>query len=270
VLPRVSRVASSLLADGGMPMLRRELGDLMRQRMVPRPPVFDRMIGGRDIPSFVHLALCYGLSLSVRGLAVSRISGTPIYKHAWVRAPSLRFQLESLTAARKSVEPPKWFPWGRILVKAFDPAQPAVRRDKYFASDVLRSLRLRASTVMGDDFSSRLLTTGTRTDTRSPTDAEVVVLDILRDVGVWPRYADTTRPEQLAAGLRALVKAASPALAAPMELISGQLQNRWVRGVELDFRLRFRRDALWDVFDSTGVSEALKSYNNRFLEGDPV
>jgi hypothetical protein len=62
----------------------------------------------------------------------------------------------------------------------------------------------------------------------------------------------------LASWLRQIADVKLPAISRPIEFISSNLQPGWVRNVESGFRIEFKRDTFWDVFNDPGFGKALK------------
>jgi hypothetical protein len=96
------------------------------------------------------------------------------------------------------------------------------------------------------------------------TEREAIVVETLTKVGLVPRFAETTRIERLAKVLRGLAEHQA-AWKFTAELITSSFQAEWARNLEAGFRIRFRRDNFWDVFEDSGI-KSLKNKKTDSIE----
>ena len=251
-------LAQELIRDNCLPRLTDALLTFQRDFGLREPRQYTHLIGNATFESLIHFAISYSLGISLRGWSyaanIALLTEEPVYRYAWIRSPALGVNISGKLERLTEDCPSSWFPWGSILRYAFDPENPLLKRDTALVSEVLVAIRessanLPARVCLGTKYPEHA----------PPTDAEVLVLDILRGAGVLPRYADTTRAEILSRWLREIIRRAAPFLELPAELITSATQTKWLRGIEFAFRLRFRRDTLWDVFEEPGVRRSLKT-----------
>jgi hypothetical protein len=266
VVRRAGALVRQLLEKRKLPHLEAAILELQGKGDFKTPRVYEPLVGTPEIPSFVHLCISYTFSVFLRGWSyaayLSDLPDVPIYKHAWIRSAALRSGI-GLAISRVAADVEKsWFPWGNILSEVFSDRAPLVPRDLSAASEVLIGLR-KETEHRRDQLSEALTKVSTERDKATPTDAEILILDILRNVEVVPRYSPSIRTEFLAKWLRDLVTHTAPIFNIPAEFITGVVQNRWLRRQELNLRLRFRRDKLWDVFEDPNIRASIRAFKER-------
>jgi hypothetical protein len=232
--------------------------DLHKNEEFREPEDYSKLIGTSEIPSFIHLCASYALSFCLRGWSyAARIGIThknSIYRHLWLRAPALRTDVGDLLNRRPEKVPIELFPWGRILLSIFDPQNPITSRELSRVKEVLMGIRELSKQYSEElTISSRALIHPSTQVTPKLTKEEILVLDILGKLNIRPRYANTTRPEKLAEWLRKIFSDALPFLKIPVELVTSNTQSTLLRGIESAFRIRFRRDTYWDIFENPGI-----------------
>ncbi|HWM92686.1 MAG TPA: hypothetical protein VN493_18115 [Thermoanaerobaculia bacterium] len=263
---RTGPLVRQLLAEHRLSHLEAAILSLQEKENFKPPQAYEHLVGTSEIPSFVHLCASYTFSVFLRGWSyaanLSKDPDVPIYKHAWIRCAALRSGIGSPVSRVRADGSELWFPWGNILAEVFSDRAPLIPKAQSAASDVLLGLRQQTEHLRSQ-LASALVEVNTGNPRATPTDAEVLILDTLRDVDVVPRYSISTRTEFLARWLRDLVEQTAPIFKIPAELITGVVQNRWLREKEFDLRLRFRRDKLWDIFEDPSIRASIRAFKER-------
>lgn len=253
---RAGETTRQLIDAQSFPLLREEIGLLQRQDNIRAPEEYQPLIGTKDVPSFFHLVVAYAISVSIRGCSyaygLAQIPGAPIYRHHWMRSPALRFGFPSATVA-KDPQPSEWIPWGTILRNALGPAGD--RPDYPELDRILTELRAKTPRLREE-----LTKTGDRINRHGLTEDEEILIEAMLDVGIAPRYAQTTRAEKLAAWLRDLTALYLPIFKVPVEIVTSGLQPHMLRTFETNLRRTFRRDTFWEVLEDPGIRSALRKY----------
>jgi hypothetical protein len=260
-IKRCSVIARTVLKDGELAQVQTVIAKLQQNDSIQIPGIYEHLIGTNDIPSFVHLCAAYAISVSLRGysyaISLGQYPNAPLYRHHWVRAPIVRrIGSKDLPGEVKS-EDIIHFPWGPILRRVFDPSAPVAGRDPEHVAMVLDGLRDR-SVRMTDAMQQGLLNNLVSKQAGDKlTEAEGFVLKMLLEVGVAPRYAESTFLQQGVRWLREISKEKA-LFRLPVELITTNLQPRWLRGVESTMRLRFKRDSFWKAMEDPGIRAAIR------------
>lgn len=256
---RAGDIADSLLSAERLNGFKESILSLQKEHAFQEPADLEDLLMRREIRSFVHLCAAYAISVCVRGfsyaLSLGRRESPPAYRHHWVRIPALKALPLAGGSASFEPNPPRWFPWGAVLEKVFDPGQPLAPREGHAVKEVLSRIRERAADLR--DVLGELVDDAVPHHDARLSEREALVVDTLAHAGVYLRYANSTRPEALAQWLRSVVASQLPLLRVPVELVTGNLQPRWARESEEGLRFRYRRDTFWEVFSDPGIREAL-------------
>jgi len=260
-IKRCAPLARQLLERRALVKLEASIGKRQDEDLVATSHLYENLVGTTDIPSFLHLCIAYALSISLRGYSYAVALGSqesgPLYQHHWVRAPIVRRFGSEEHATKVVSESIMEFPWGVILQAVFNPAAPLARRGPQTVAEVLDKIRDRSDqvrTAIQDGVLTQLAAAGGD----RITDAEVFVLDILRDAGVSPRYASSTFLQR-AVQLARTISNKSPFLSVLVEMITANLQPGWLRRPETALRVQFRRDSFWKVMEDPLIRRALRS-----------
>lgn len=258
-IQRAAPLAEQMLRENMLPRLQDAISS---QKDFRAPKEYQRLIGRSHIPSFIHLCVSYAFSIYLRGWSyaahLSTIPDIPVYRHGWIRCAALRAEIDAPLSRIIDQDVEQWFPWGNILTAVFNASSPLIPRSTSAVSDVLSSIREQTLTQR-TDLAQALESVGSAGQDSTPTDAEILILEILAKAGVVPRYVQSTRTEFLARWLQDLIGQVAPVLKTPAELVSGVVQNRWLREKELNLRLRFRRDRLWDILADPNIRQTIRS-----------
>jgi hypothetical protein len=265
---RAAAIAHRCFEGKQLPNLSASIVEAERRYGFQEPTALAHLVGTPDLPSFLHLCVAYAFSIYVRGysyaLGLSSGDVVPVYRHHWLRAPMLRTVMPSEVATRLADEPTEWFPWGDLITSLLAPGGPAVRRDIQSVSDLLDGIRSQGGAVR-DALSAGLFDPpeATSLDSHSLTQAEGFLVEILRVAGAPLRYHKEMLAERARSWLTSIVHEKSPLWQVPVELVTANLQPRWVRDRETVLRTRFRRDTYWDVFDRSEISRAIQTAQRR-------
>lgn len=214
---------------------------------------------GRTFNSFDHLAVAYVFSYYVRGWryahGIAEHQDAPIYVHHWLRSCALRDRSIGKQTGRVEL-PNVWFPWGTLLAAMYMADGRALDPERTLAT--LKHIRENGPTVVRaleehrekhpqflDEFSSTLQ------------EPQFLLLSLLESCDVFPRYADTSRPERWALVLKAVAPAGGLFAKMAADVIASSLQASFFRAAESRFRQDFRCSTFWSVFDRTAINRAL-------------
>lgn len=262
VITRVAPFAAKLSSKNRLPRLESALLTLQQDQALTIPGIYEHLVGGPRIHSFTHLCIAYALSVSLRGYsyaaALGRYPNSPLYRHHWIRAPIVRRIGSVETDVQVKQQRVTFFPWGDILVRVFDAERPLTKRHAESVAAVLQGLRNLSTKVRDGVQLGMLENIETRPESTRVTDAEAFVLDLLREVGAVPRYANSNVLHQLVRWLRDIVGKEHPLWRVPIEVVTASLQPAWLRKPESMFRMRFKRDSFWSVLEDPGIRRALR------------
>jgi hypothetical protein len=223
---------------------------------IKEPAFYTEYIGKDEIPRLTDLCFAYVVSVAVRRLAyaggIDQSGHKPIYRPHWIGNPVMKDPLLPETIRTMEAKPVTRFPWG-MLLRRYINLDPAIPISKLRES--LLGLRQNAGQFQNEYLQQPLVKNASDS---ALTEREAIVVETLMKVGLVPRFAESTRRERLAKVLRSLTEHQS-AWKFTAELITTSFQAEWARNLEAGFRIRFRRDNFWDVFEDSGV----KSLRNK-------
>jgi hypothetical protein len=257
---RTGPIISKLLSSGKLKNFTDAVLTLHKNQEFREPKEYSTLVGTPEVPSFLHLCASYSLSFCIRGWSYAAKIGmtpeNPIYRHLWLRAPALRADVEDLFIRIPDKDTVELFPWGHILLSIFDQQNPLTSRTPGRVEEVLIGIRER-SIRLGEELTRilRVLAHPGIQTTPKLTEEEILVLDLLRELKIWPRFANTTRPERLTKWLRQIFSDALPFLKIPVEIVTSNTQSTLLRRIETAFRIQFRRDTFWDIFENPGIQK---------------
>jgi hypothetical protein len=255
---RAAQTATHLLESKRLQRFEDAILRLHRTEGLREPREYEELTPTTEIPSLIHLCTAYLVSVALRGFsyagALDSTVGSPVYHHHWVRGPVLRAAIGDDYSRTLEEKTHVWFPWGAILRRVFDPADPWISRDETAVIDVLSAIRSQATAFSMDlaSIARASIAESSDTDVRL-TEAEGLVVDVLSRAGVALKYSTKVRTRRLAKVLRDIVEDSLPFAKVPVEIVLAGLQPGWARKADGKYRVRFRRNTFWDVFEDAGI-----------------
>ena len=261
-IERCAPIARQLLKTGKLTKLESAIAELQRDNTIRPPRLYEHLVGRSHIPSFHHLCIAYAISVSLRGysyaIALGQHPNAPLYCHHWVRSPIVRRIGSHDVPAEVEHQSMVVFPWGEILQRVFDTAEPLSDRSPDHVAQVLDGIRDRSARVRDAIQAGLLDGLVEKVASNRITDAEDFIVRLLLEVGVSPGYAKSNFLQRAVALLRGISKQ-SIAFKIPVDLITANLQPNWLRRPESIMRMRFKRDSFWKVMEDPGIRKALSA-----------
>jgi hypothetical protein len=242
-IQRAGPLASKLVAEGCLANFTQRL----REISIREPDPYSQMIGSPEIPNVIHFCIAYVISVALRRISYAQHLGTcpenPIYRHHWIGNSVMQCGFLPDTVRKREETELRPFHWGSILAKWIQTDKPAPAK----VQEVLIGLRAGASRFK-KEFNRLPANDAFGGSKLKPRDE--VVITTLADLDVFPSYRSSERAAKLASFLQHLPKNA-PGFAMVVEHVTASFQPKLARAIESAFRIQFRRDTFWDVFDRT-------------------
>jgi hypothetical protein len=261
-LVRCAEIAGEFIEKRQAPHLEAAIQKLQQAHLLSAPRLYVRLGEDDEIFSFAHLCLAFATSAVLRGYAyaaaLSQHGNAPLYRHHWVRSPIVQkigADSDAFRADAKT-ETITHFPWGEILRRVFDPDSPVIEREAQGVGHVFDEIRKRADRV-GKEMRGGLLKNLLHADRDRTNEAEELVFEILREVGVFKKDVKKTAElkQKALCSLKELA-ARRDLFQSEVELVSGNLQQGWLKGRGSQLKMRFRRDRFWAVMEETSLIPA--------------
>jgi hypothetical protein len=252
---RAGPLARELIENGSLKNFEKAISE----QAVLEPGQYDWLIGKPEVPSVLHLCVAYVISLCLRrfsyALGVGSLPSDPVYKHHWIGNPAMNGGFLLGTLREIETVPITRFPWGTLLRRLVDSERSSKPIPNSKIKEVLVELRSTAGNFQNEYV--RLSHIKDTLPSNRLTEPEAFVLDTMVKLGIAPRYRSDVKPEALASWLRGLAGDKAP-WKFIVERVTANLQPMWIRKTETKFRIRFRRDIFWDIFDDAGLKDLRK------------
>ena len=93
--------------------------------------------------------------------------------------------------------------------------------------------------------------------------ATTIIAECLVEAGIYPRYKSRRSTNLLDEALRSLIKTQGGVIEKLSEIITINVQPKWIRGIESKVRLKYRRENFWDIFDSSSIESPISGYGKK-------
>ena len=266
----VSHITAEFLNKHKLPKLTSAFESLFGDGSLRRPPEYESVINDH-FQCYFHFLISWAFSFYLRGLSyglsISEQHPSAVYKPHWLRSPLISHLGRDGGDVEKCPKA-NLFPWGTIIRAVFDPINPLMSREVENVQNVL--LAVRENSAKFQPQTNVTLDTST-TKENEPSDAEIQILDILSDSDVIPLYTKGASTKKLLRWLRFATRPdviwgdlLPEVVRIPLSRIPDIVErSTTIRRWEMEHRLTFRRDSVWDEFEDPGIRKALRDWSSQ-------
>ena len=231
------------------------------------PPVFESLIGKEGIQSLYHLAISLVLLHALRGRIhlynLTENENISTLANHWIRSPAIKAPIPGETSETEIDDSKPLFPWGaiirRVLEQEGDYYLSGQEERVIEALDIIRQIGHEHVEKINDTFLDR-------NENRINSNITTIIADCMVKAGIYPRYKSSKATDYLDKLLRSLIKSQSDTAENLSEIITTNVQPKWIRGIESKIRLKYRRESFWDVFDSYSIEPTIMRYGQKLTK----